>query len=244
MMILNNLVDIHTHILPGIDDGAGNMEITQEMISIAYKDGIRTIIFTPHYDARRFFNTKNIILNKIEELRPWLSEKYPDLIIYPGCELYYSHTAVEKLISGEIQTMADSEYVLVEFPTSVTPTALKSGLQDILYKGYTPILAHVERYQEVFHDIEYLYSLKQMGVHIQVNASTITGEVGFFVKMYVKKLVNNSIIDFIATDAHSTGRRSPRLQECALYIEKKFGKELAERLFIKNPQKLIHTKEK
>lgn len=239
---MNNLIDIHSHILPGIDDGAEKIEITKEMISIAYKEGIRTMIVTPHYNARRFLNTKDIILKKIEELQPWLTDNYPDFLIYPGCELYYSHTAVEKLMCGEIQTIADSEYILVEFPVSVTAAALKSGLQDILYKGYTPILAHVERYQAIFRNLDCLRSLKQMGICIQVNAGTLTGESGFFVKMYVKKLLDNNIIDFIASDAHSTGRRSPRLKKCVAYIEKKFGQEAANQLFLTNPQKLLDAR--
>lgn len=241
-MILN-IADIHSHILPCVDDGARSLDIAKEMISIAYTENIRSIIVTPHYDGKYFNVTKDMVLRKKEELHAWLSKAYTDMRIYPGCEMYYSHTAVELLGKGKIQTLAGSRYVLVEFAEDITSTFLKGGLQDIIYKGYCPILAHAERLLVLQREFECVLLIKNMGAYIQVNADSIISHTGFWKNTVVKKMLSKRLIDFIATDAHGSLKRPPKIKKCAEFMELKYGKDYTEQIMVFNPYKVITDKE-
>jgi len=140
------VVDIHSHILPGIDDGAKNMQETIEMIDIAVEEGIDVIIATPHYEIgidpeflKKYQEVYNDVLQYIE------SHEIP-LQLYQGNEIYYSESIPELLQSGNIHTMNGSRYVLVEFLPSVEYSSMERAFRKLLYAGYWPILAHTERY--------------------------------------------------------------------------------------------------
>jgi protein-tyrosine phosphatase len=237
---MEGFIDIHCHMLPQLDDGAKSMEQTSKMLEIAYREGIRTIIATPHYREERFTNPLQKVEETCQKVREIASIDYPDLTIYLGSEIYYSHETVRLLGEKRIPTMADSMYVLVEFSPMAEYQYIKNGLQEILLAGYSPILAHVERYLQVVRDLHRVGELIDMGIYMQVNAMSITGEMGRTYQKTVKKLLKMNYVHLVATDSHSDRTRAPRMQECARYLEKKFGETNARKLLRNNQMKILN----
>lgn len=236
---MKGYIDIHSHILPGIDDGAENFGISMEMLKIAEENGIEVIILTPHHKPMR----NSAGAGKVKALTAQLLEKSREsgmaIQLYAGNELYYSSETVHILEEKQACTMAGSDYVLVEFGPMDEQDYIRKGIYHVLSAGYRPILAHVERYGSVCARIEYVEDLVAMGCYIQVNAGSILGQFGWKEKQTVRKLLKKELIHFVATDAHSSYVRTPALLDCARYLEKRYGEEYAARLLHVNPMQVI-----
>lgn len=237
---MDSYIDIHSHILPQIDDGAENFDVSMEMLRIAWNDGIREIILTPHNKPAHH----NAGPEKIKQLMQNLQDKARgegmDIIFHTGNEMYYGSDMIEKLDEGRAGTMAGSAYVLIEFGMGDDIDHIRYGLYEALSHGFRPILAHVERYGRMLTKIERVEDLIQMGCYIQVNAGSIMGEFGFGARQFTKKLLSQRLVHFVATDAHDTGKRRPVLGDCAKYIRRKYGDDYANRLLVENPMRVIN----
>lgn len=232
--------DIHCHILPGADDGAKVFTDAMEMIRIAYEDGIRHIVLTPHYQKGHFGLPIQQLRVRYEILRKEAKQQYPDMELYLGTEICHFHDAPLELSEGKIMTMADTRYVLVEFYPKSELRSILSGLQEIQMAGFNPILAHVERYEALMGNYEEILHLIRMGIYIQVNASSVIGKSGHKVKVFIKKLLERDMVHFIGTDAHGIEHRRPQLKECANYITRKWGKDYTELLLEENPRRMLN----
>ena len=238
---MEGFIDIHSHILPALDDGAKNMDKTKEMLQMAYEEGIREIIATPHFFASRKSASVEQIRETIARVREEMEDWEFSIKLYPGNEIYYRSEVPELLENGEISTLADSQYVLVEFDPMTEYSYLRDGILKLDSYGYIQILAHVERYECLFEKKERLQRVKDHGGLIQVNASSFQG--GLFDEMgkRARYIMKHELLDFVGTDSHSTGKRSPRIQETAAYLYKKLGSKGAEEILIKNPQAVIQN---
>ncbi|SEW41916.1 CpsB/CapC family capsule biosynthesis tyrosine phosphatase [[Clostridium] fimetarium] len=237
--ITSGYIDIHSHILAEVDDGSRNMAMSMKMLDIAYKEGIRGIIATPHYHPVKSMNTYEEILEKFNEFKVAAKIIHPDMKLYLGREVLYTSDALEAIERGTKLTMEGDRYLLVEYSTITDYHYIRASINNILQAGLIPIIAHIERYECMVKNIEYVEELRDMGAVIQVNAASILGQGGRGVKSYTKKLLKNQYIDVVATDAHSDGNRAPRMDECAAYIEKKYGQEYTEDILIYNPERII-----
>lgn len=235
------LIDIHSHILPGVDDGAQSIKESLKMLNIAQKNAIGTIILTPHNKpARHNVHTSSMEV-RMEQLRKSMETFGIEIHLVGGNELYYRNGIVEEIHSGMARTMADSQYVLVEFGPMESYEYLRNGLYEFLSGGYFPILAHIERYQCLFEQFSKIEELIDMGVYLQVNSGSIMGDFGLKTKRFTRKLLKSKMIHFIATDAHNTENRAPNLKPCAEYVIQKYGKEYAEDVFFKNPKHVLEN---
>lgn len=235
-------VDVHCHILPGIDDGAQNMDMTMQMVKKAYEEGIRIIIATPHYHPRRGKADTQVIEQMFDSVRDKIKTVYPDMELYRGNEIYYRHNTVEYLKQGKLFSMAGSDYVLVEFSLSgVEETEIIDAIKALEMAGYLPVIAHVERYENIVGDIEAVQEFVKAGAYIQVNAGSILGDSGGSARRFAKKLIKNDLVHFVGTDAHDVRRRAPLMKKCASYITKKFGGDTAQMLLVDHPTLLIHN---
>lgn len=232
-------VDMHSHILPGLDDGSKSMEQSIAMLRIARQEGIDAIIATPHNMPGKGRPTREKLEERLSELRNEAERQGIDIEIYLGTEYYYREEVSEIFDREEAITMADSEYVLLEFNPPEEKSYIYNAVRETYSSGYTPIIAHVERYEQLMKKTEYVKTLKDMGALIQVNASSVIGENGLHTKRDVKKLLKAGLVDFISTDAHSDGHRAPRLEKCAAYLHKKYGADYAEKLLYKNAEKYL-----
>lgn len=236
---MQGIVDVHSHILPGVDDGSKNMDMTRQMLQMAWAEGIRTIIATPHH-RRGYAHAPAEKLKEAYQAVRFEAEKIdPDFKIYLGSELFRSHSLESDLASGEALTMADTKYVLIEFLPSDGYREIYSALREMKMAGYRPIVAHAERYNCLVKEPALTEELVDMGCYIQVNASSVTGENGFSAKRYIKKLLKYEMVHFLGTDAHDLERRSPMIQKSVAYIARKCGEDYARQISSENALKLL-----
>ena len=241
---MDRLVDTHCHILPEVDDGARSMEETRQMLQEAYEDGIRYIIATPHHHPRRGRKSPKQLRRQLKLVREEAAQISDELRIYLGTEIYFGQDIPERLREELILTMNRTKYVLVEFSPGDPFDYICQGIQQIQMKGYEVILAHIERYQCMYKNIENVEHLKHMGVRIQVNADSITGEGGWKAKRFVRRLIDERLVFCVGTDAHDPKRRPPRMKKAAEYVEKRCGEDYARRIFFSNPRIMLRKKRK
>lgn len=236
---MDGFVDLHCHILPALDDGAKDMEKTREMLQIAYEEGIREIIATPHNFASKKSASVGQIKETIAEVERQMEQWSFRIKLHPGNEIYYRSEVPDLLEEGHIATLAGSKYVLVEFDPMTEYSYLRNGILKLSSYGYIPILAHTERYECLWKKKEKLQRVKDHGGLIQVNASSFQG--GMFDEMAkrARYLMKNELLDFVGTDAHSTGRRSPRMKETTAYLYKKLGNKKADKILVHNPRAVL-----
>lgn len=241
MCEIEGWVDIHNHILPGVDDGAKDWEMSKKMLKMAYEEGFRRMIITPHYHKRfKKVPAEELMLKfkKLQEISQKIDRSFE---LYLGNELFYCYDAVEWLEQGLIQTMAGSTYILVEFSPSSDFSEMRQGLQRIQMGGYSPILAHMERYSCLYKEFGRVRELYNMGIYLQVNAGSIMGNLGFGIKQFLKKLLQQEYIHFVATDAHNLGKRTPEIAKCARFLLKKYDTDYIKQLLCDNPMKVINN---
>jgi len=235
-----SVIDIHSHILPALDDGAKDWEQSDAMLTIAYEQGIRTIIATPHYMPDCEEGNPERILDCVDKLQAHADERGYEMKIYAGNEVYYHAEVPDLLEAGEILTLAGSSYVLVEFSPMDDARYIRNALLDIQAAGYDPIIAHVERYENLCKKpFDKLEELRKAGILMQVNMSTIEGRMGKKMQHTVMKLLKKQMIDFLGTDAHSSGHRAPHTEGCIAILNKKLPGDYVDRLLYANAKKII-----
>ncbi|MDO4276908.1 MAG: capsular biosynthesis protein [Eubacteriales bacterium] len=232
------LYDIHCHILPGVDDGARNMEEACWMLKKEYSEGVRRIILTPHFRREMFEPPQELVMQQFHKVQKAAAGISEDLKLYLGCELHASMDMVAGLKSGKRLTMAGSRYVLTEFGNCDEKAYIRERIQQLILNGYIPIIAHIERCQALKNDISFIEELKNLKACIQVNADSISGKEGFMMKLFCKKLMKQDLLDFIGTDGHGSKRRVPEIAKCFQQVEKTMGAHYAKRIFIENPKKI------
>lgn len=234
------LTDIHCHILPGVDDGAESGKVTMELLRQEYKDGIRRIIVTPHYRAGMFEPSLKIVEHRFQKVKEHAARIGKSGIrMYLGCEYYRSITMCEDIGNELRYTMAGTSYILTEFSARDTYRTIRNIVYDLVAREFTPIIAHVERYDALQKDTEDIADLIELGAMIQVNAGSVLGDSGRKIKRFCKKLMDLNYVHFVASDCHDMTNRVPKLGECAAYIEKKRGEEYARQIFQYNPDKIL-----
>ena len=234
------LIDIHCHIIPGVDDGAESLEDAVRMLRMEYAQGVRKIIATPHYRKLYFETPAEIIKRQFGLLKRAAAAAEIDIELYLGCEFHVNMDMVEILKERETSTLAGSRYVLSEFSGNSELSFIRERIYSLLSGGYRPVVAHVERYRAARDDISLIEEIKEMGALIQVNADNILGKEGFGTGRFCRKLLKEGLADFVASDCHGSERRITRLGEAFDYVRRKYGSFCAGRLFIENPQRIIN----
>lgn len=230
--------DIHSHILPGVDDGAENMEEALSMIEVAYQEGTRQIFCTPHYERGKNSYTKEELNNRFQELCKEVEKVHPDMKLYLGNEILYTDGIVDDLKNGLIQTMNDTKYVLVEFNIRTSYNELYQAIRKITNARFRPIIAHMERYRCLFKHIDRVDELVRMEAYLQMNISSVYGGLLDENARWCKKLVKEDYISFFGTDAHDLDDRAPYINDYVGWIEKKCGEDALEEMFVNNPIKM------
>lgn len=240
--MIENYIDMHSHILPGVDDGAENMDMSMTMVDMAYNQGVRLMIATPHYYPGHMRYPKEHLEEVYAQTISVIKEKYSDFTLLLGNEIYYRDEVVEKLKNRRIFTLADTRYVLLEFSTVAEYDYVRKAVKKILDAGYYPILAHIERYSCLWKNEKGVKELIRMGAYMQINAENFEG--GFFSaeRRYCTKLIQDGMVHFLGSDCHNTKRRSPNIKQAADYLEEKIEPEALARIMSQNPRKLLDDK--
>lgn len=218
------MIDIHCHILPGIDDGASNFTDSLLMAKQAEAEGIRTIIATPHHQNGRYNNVKADIIEMTAELNAYLQSEKVNIEILPGQETRIYGEILEDYEAGEILPLANiSNYLFIELPSNHVPRYTDQLCFDLQMKGLTPVIVHPERNSELIEHPEKLYKLVQNGAATQITAASFTGHFGKKIQKFTFDLIESNLTHFIASDAHNTKKRGFKMEEAYELLKKKYG---------------------
>jgi protein-tyrosine phosphatase len=227
--------DMHCHILPAVDDGSKNEEMSLNMLRIAADNNIRLIIATPHNKIYLKSASPEGIIRRVIALQDIADANGIKIKILPGNELYYDSTLPERLEGKKALSLAASDSILVEFSPDEEYSYMAEGLRHLRYEGWHPVLAHCERYECLYRDSDRIQALVQEGIRLQVNAESVMAGRFTPVGRFVKKLLKDEMVSFVATDAHrDTGSRKPDLAECGAYIIRKCGVDYARKILLEN----------
>ena len=232
------LIDIHTHILYGVDDGAKDINDSMGLLDEEREQGVDQVILTPHYGPKFGHPDTEVLREKFEAIREKAYKYYPEIQLYLGSELYYQQGTVSDLKQGKALTMNGTRYVLVEFATSDAYSHIYRAVQDFVYAGYIPILAHVERYKAVFGHVDKIVELIETGAYIQINAESLIG--GIFDKRasFCKKIMKEGLVHFLGTDCHDFRTRRPNMNR----QQKLYGRSMRTRFFMRIQERCLRGK--
>ena len=215
---MNVMIDVHSHILPGLDDGASGMEESLEMLRMAYQQGVRQIIATPHYSGRFRDASPGRVRKLCEEVQEAARQQGMKIRIYPGQEIMYTDEAADLLREGKILTLADSRYILVEFFPSVAWSALLQAVRTLMISGYVPVIAHAERYP-CLREAGRVEELRRQGILLQLNYRSVGGSWHDRTTRWCRKMLKEKKADLLGTDMHNTEDRSPYTQSAVKWME-------------------------
>lgn len=219
------MIDIHCHILPGIDDGAKSIEDSIQMAEEAVRQGIRTIIATPHYNSQ-YANEKPAIIAATAELNETLSENQIPLTILPGQETRIYGELLEDYDAGKLLSLADTSYFFIELPSGHVPRYTERVLFDVQMNGLVPIIVHPERNQEIMQNPDLLYHFVNNGALTQITAGSLIGQFGKNIKKFTQQLLETNLTHFIASDAHNVTTRPFKMAEAFAFVEKTYGNDM------------------
>lgn len=236
--IMYDIIDIHCHLLYGVDDGAKTIEESKAMLQEARRQGITGIILTPHYRHGMFSYPRELIEENFAMLQPYAGEQGITMAL--GTEYHVNSHIVEALEGGRCLTLAGTRYVLAEFSHDAEYSYIYQMAQELIFHGFVPIIAHIERCAAITRDMECAYQLKSLGAWIQINADAVLGMEGTAVRRFCKKMLKAGYVDVIASDSHGTVRRACHMDRCYALLEKKYGREYADKLLHHMPYKVLN----
>lgn len=227
------MIDIHCHILPAIDDGASNLEVSLAMADIAINDGISHIVATPHIKGE--VHSQQFLRQQVADLNSVLTKRHYPLKILSGADV--SVMLPPQVIAR--YTINDSNYFLLEFPHSHLPQNAGQMVFQMLLNGLTPIITHPERNPSIMRNPELLFGLVDSGCLVQITAGSLVGNFGADSRDCAEYLLKMGQVHFLATDAHSATHRRPVLSEGVRAAAAIIGEDAAQRLVTSNPAAVL-----
>lgn len=235
------IVDIHSHIIPGIDDGAKSMEMTLEMLRNSEKDGTKQIIATPHYLLEYGEAMISEVKELVKKINLLINQEGIDVKVYSGQEVYYTERIIQDYIEGKIGTINDSKYMLIEFPMRKFDNNIFNVIYELQVRNITPIIAHPERYKAIIEKPSIINKFINEGYLFQINSGSLEGKFGVEVKKTAETLLNNKIYNFIGSDAHDTKNKTTGLSK-AINLINKYDKD-AEKVFQDSSRKILNNEQ-
>lgn len=236
------MIDLHTHILHGVDDGASDLKAAIEMARVAEDDGIEVMVCTPHMLPGVYEPASLAVISRVSELNERLMDEGVNLVVVSGCEAHVRTDMVERLHRGDILTIHFGRYVLCEAPPTVLPPHMDRLFMKMIAAGYIPILAHVERYGWIDRALPWIDRMSQSGVLMQVTAASFLGDYGRKARDWSMRLLLDGLVSVVASDAHDTTRRPPRLSKARKLVRAEVGEREARRIFDDTPELIVLNK--
>ncbi|MEW9502287.1 tyrosine-protein phosphatase [Jeotgalibacillus marinus] len=234
------MIDIHCHILAGIDDGPQQQSDTLDMLEKAIEDGITDIIATPHHRNRKYINDKVDVLSYVGELNSIILERELPIKIHPGQEVRIYGEIVEDFQNDEILCLAGTtNYVLVELPSSQVPAYTERVVYEMLVDGLVPIIAHPERNSSIMENPDKLFRLINQGALSQVTAASVAGDFGKKVQKFSIELLEHQLSHFVASDAHDINHRGFAMKRALKVLNSTYNHDLQ---VIENAANLLNGK--
>jgi protein-tyrosine phosphatase len=233
------VIDLHSHILPGIDDGATDLSVSVAMAQAWVADGVTTVACTPHILPGLYHNTGPQIKQAVLRLQGELDQRGIALKLVSGADVHVVPDFVAGLRSGRLLSLADSRYVLVEPPHHVPPPRLDDLMFQLIVAGYVPVVTHPERLSWIKTHFATFQNLVRSGVWMQITAGSLSGNFGTGPRYWAERMLDEGYVHILATDAHDTGRRAPNLRQGREIAAKRVGDTEAEHLVQTRPFGII-----
>lgn len=238
------MIDIHSHIIFGVDDGPATIEESIELIKLAKNQGVRIIAATSHRRKGMFETPEKIIKANFIKLKEAVQEKYPDLRLCYGGELYYSKSLMEKLEKRKVPSLNASRYILLEFSMNTPWKDIQKAVNEVNLLGLTPVIAHIERYDALAFNADRVNELIEKGCMTQVNSShvlkpSLIGDRSKEFKKRVEFFLENDLVHCVASDMHNTTSRPPYMNAAYKIVKEEYGEDRAKALFKKNPLMIL-----
>ena len=234
------MIDLHTHILYGVDDGAKNLKMSMELLEEAEKAGFTKIVFTSHYIEGYFTVDAETRQRTIAEID---NAKNVDIDLYMGNEVFLGEDLIKLLDDKKVVTLNNTKYVLFELPFNIEPINLMEVVYKMQSNDFVPILAHPERYPYLYEEPSLYEELVGKGVLLQTNFGSYIGQYGRHATLAAEKLLKNNLVHILATDAHRPNVIYPDIPEIIERITELVGKEKVEQLTITNPEKVLNNED-
>lgn len=237
------MFDLHNHLLPAIDDGAKDWDMAMAMARMAYEDGIRGMVFTPHNSAwwSRYFQDKIVPL--ANEFQQRINDKGWELEVGAGAEVYVELDILKRLKDGRAAPLNGSRYLLVELGFTTWPLYVDDIMFQLQASGYTPVLAHPERYAAVMEKPQLMQALAERGVIGQVTSGSLEGKFGSHAQKTAMLLLERNWAHYIATDAHELVNRTPTMKVPFQILMSHFGEERAIMMTRTIPEMIFRNRE-
>ncbi len=236
------MIDLHCHLLPGIDDGAGDLEQSLEMARLSVADGVTVIACTPHIFPGVYNNSGPDIRCRIERLQSELDAAQIAIRLVSGGDVHVAPDLVSKLNCGEALSLNDSRYVLVEPPHHVLPPNIEGLFFNLLAAGYVPIVTHPERMSWIDREYDMLGRLVRSGAWMQITAGAVLGKFGSRAKGWSERMLREGLVHIIASDAHDAVRRPPLMKEAFRALCSLVGEEEAMNLVQIRPEAILDNR--
>jgi protein-tyrosine phosphatase len=235
------MIDLHCHILSGLDDGASDLKVSLDMARMFVEDGVEVVACTPHILPGLYHSEASEIRAAVDRLHSALIQRDIKLDLVCGSDAHMTPDFVAKLKSGRILSLADSRYVLVEPPHHVAPARLEQFFFEILVAGYVPILTHPERLTWINSRYATIERLARAGVWMQITAGSLIGNFGSNARYWAERMLDEGCVHIIASDAHDTNRRPPDLARGAEAAAKRAGDVEARHLVLTRPRGVLQN---
>lgn len=236
------MIDIHTHILPGVDDGAEDIYDSIEMAAMAYENGTTVIVATPHCNipgmyANYFGKEYCHVFQKTKEI---LKREVPQITLLAGMEVFTTEEVPRLLTEGKIFPINRTRYILMEFDFGEDPDFADEILRQVKEVRAIPVIAHAERYEFIQDDPEIAYQWTKKGYEIQINKGSFMGRFGQRAQRAAYELLNHNLVTAVASDAHSPIQRTTCMADAYDYLSEEYPEEYLDVLFDKNPQNICN----
>ena len=224
------LVDIHSHLLPGVDDGAKDIENSIELAQVAVSEGVEHLILTPHHYNNQYVNHKLDVIKATEKLQRIYDRADINLKVYPSQEIRIHHDLLDNILYKDDYLSLDAcgKYYLIEMPTKSVPDYALDLLKEMLQQGMVPVIAHPERNHAFAKDIRLLYQFIEAGCLSQVTSHSYIGFYGGKLRKISQEMIEHNLIHIISSDAHHLEYRPFNMQKAYEQVELDYDSRLAE----------------
>lgn len=233
------MIDLHCHLLPGIDDGAPDLETALEMARVAVADGIATTACTPHIYPGLYDNDGPGIRAAVAALQHQLDQAAIPLRLVVGADVHLAPDMVEGFRSGHLVTLDESRYFLFEPPHHVAPPRIEESAFKLLAAGLVPVVTHPERLSWIDTHYEVFARMAHGGCWMQLTAGSVTGRFGRRVKYWSERMLDEGLVHLLATDAHNLRNRAPLLAEAREAVARRLGEDEATHMVLTRPQGVL-----
>lgn len=239
--IMNSFVDLHNHSLPGVDDGAKVIEEAVKNINYLKSKGFKSIVLTSHYIVNTKYNSS--VKTRQEILDKLIAEIHDgEIKLYLGNEVFVNNgkVLIHLLKNGEIATLNNSRYLLLEFPRNQKLRYIEDVIYELNEAGYIPIIAHPERYTFIQNNFDKIYEFLEFDCRLQCNLASIVGYYGKHAKKTVKKLLKEGLVSFVSTDFHNM-KEDFDFEKSLKKLKKLIGNYNFEKVLVTNPEKVLNN---